>query len=117
MAYYFIKEPSDKKERRSVAAKLYLTMFFTGLIALLASYTQNPDIRSGAMSITTIYVSPFMFIGFFWGFMFTGFLVKPPKESRFLYEIPAKPNYILLAVGIIMLLISTFVLGPGVHLN
>ena len=69
------------------------------------------------MSKTTLFVSPFMFIGFFWGFMFVGFFVKPPKENRFLYEIPKKPNYILLAVGIIMLLISTFVLGPGVYLN
>ena len=117
MAYYFIKDPSDKRQRRIVAAKMYLTAFFVGVIALLASYSQNPDIRSGAMSKTTIYVSPFMFIGFFWGFMFTGFLVKPPKESRYLYDIPAKPNYILLAVGLILLLINTFVLGPGVHLN
>ena len=117
MAYYFIKDTSDKKERRIVAAKLYLTTFFTGLLALLASYSQNPAIRSGAMSKTTIFVSPFMFIGFFWGFMFVGFFVKPPKENRFLYEIPKKPNYILLAIGIIMLLISTFVLGPGVYLN
>ena len=117
MSYYFIKDPSDKKERRAVAAKLYLTMFFVGLFALLASYSQNPAIRNGSLSKVTVYVSPFMFIGFFWGFMFTGFFVKPPKESRFLYDIPEKPNYVLWASGLILFLISTFVLGPGIYLN
>ena len=117
MSYYFIKDPSDKKERRAVAAKLYLTMFFVGLFALLASYSQNPAIRNGSLSKVTLYVSPFMFIGFFWGFMFTGFFVKPPKESRFLYDIPEKPNYVLWASGLILFLISTFVLGPGIYLN
>ncbi len=117
MAYYFIEDGSDKKGRRAVGAKLYLTMFFVGVIALIASYTQNPAIKDGSLSMTTILVSPFMYIGFFWGFLFVGFWMKPPKESRFLYHIPAEPNYILFTVGIILILINTFVLGPGIHLN
>ena len=117
MAYYFIEDGSDKKERRAVGAKLYLTMFFVGVIALIASYTQNPAIKDGSLSMTTILVSPFMYIGFFWGFLFVGFWMKPPKESRFLYHIPAEPKYILFTVGIILILINTFVLGPGIHLN
>ena len=117
MSYYFIKDPADKKERREVAAKLYLSMFITGVIALLASYSQNPAIKDGSLSLTTIFVSPFMYIGFVWGFFFTGFWVKPPKHSRYLYYLPAKPNYILLSVGVILILINTFILGPGIHLN
>ena len=117
MAYYFIEDGTDKKERRAVGAKLYLTMFFVGVIALIASYTQNPAIKDGSLSMTTILVSPFMYIGFLWGFLFVGFWMKPPKKSRYLYHIPAEPNYILFAVGIILILINTFVLGPGIHLN
>jgi hypothetical protein len=117
MAYFFVEDPSNKKERRSVAAKLYLTMFFVGVIALIASYSQNPAIKDGSLSLKTIFVSPFMYIGFVWGFLFTGFLVKPPKENRFIYKLPEQPNIIILAVGIVLILVNTFVSGQGIYLN
>ncbi|MCR5330999.1 MAG: hypothetical protein K6E62_07410, partial [Lachnospiraceae bacterium] len=113
----YIKDPSDKKERRAVAAKLYLSVFFTGVAALLASYSQNPAVKNGSIRLATILVSPFMYIGFVWGFFITGFWVRPPKQSRYLYDLPDKPNYILFTVGVILILINTFVLGPGIHLN
>ena len=56
-------------------------------------------------------------IGFVWGFLFTGFLVKPPKENRFIYKLPEQPNIIILAVGIVLILVNTFVLGQGIYLN
>ena len=56
-----------------------------------------------------------MWIPFFWGFMFTGVMkVLPPKQSRFRYDIPAKPNWVLLAIGLILTAFSFIVLGPGI---
>ena len=59
-----------------------------------------------------------MWIPFFWGFMFTGVMkVKQPKESRFLYKIPEKPNFVLISAGIVLMAIDIFVFGPGIYFN
>ena len=117
MSYYFIEDTSNPKERRKVAAKLHLSPFFVGVFALLASFSQNPSIKDGSLSLPMNMISCFMFLGFIWAFFFTGFWVKPPKESRFLYRLPERPNWILFILGIILILINTFVLGPGIKLN
>ena len=62
-------------------------------------------------------VASFMFIGFVWGFLFTGFLVKPPRKSRFLYTLPKEPHFILYVIGVAVFLVNTFILGPGIYLN
>ena len=43
--------------------------------------------------------------------------VNQPKESRFLYDLPKKPNFVLIAVGIILMAIDIFVFGPGIQFN
>ena len=56
-----------------------------------------------------------MWISFFRGFMFTGVMnLLPPKESRFLYPLPAKPNWFLLAAAVILILVDIFLFGPGI---
>lgn len=117
MSYYFIEDPSDKKQRRSVGAQLHLTTYFVGVIALVLSYTQNPSVKDGSISFATAFIASFMFLAFLWAFLFTGFIVKPPKESRFLYNLTEKPNFVLLFIGVALILVNTFVLGPGIRLN
>lgn len=117
MSYYFIENPADKIERRTVGAKLHLSVFFVGVVFLLASLSQNPSIKNGTVSMVTGLVASFMFIGFVWGFLFTGFLVKPPRKSRFLYTLPKEPHFILYVIGVAVFLVNTFILGPGIYLN
>ena len=49
--------------------------------------------------------------------MFTWVMVKPPKKSRFLYKLPEKPNYVLLAIGVVLIVIDIFVFGPGIKIG
>jgi hypothetical protein len=58
-----------------------------------------------------------MWIPFFWAFMYTGYLVRPPKSGRFLYHLPRKANYVLFFISLILVLIEIFVLGPGIKLG
>ena len=56
-----------------------------------------------------------MWIPFLRGFMFTGVMnVLPPKESRFLYPLPAKPNRLLPAAAVILIPSDIFLFGPGI---
>ena len=117
MSYYFIEDPEDKGQRMGVAIRLHLVMLITGVITHFATWAQNPGVKSGATSFAFSCLTVLMWIPFFWAFMFTGVMkVMPPKESRFLYKLPEKPNYILLAAGIILILIDIFVFGPGIYL-
>ncbi len=78
----------------------------------------GPHYKSGGLSIGSMILFNFMWIPFFWGFMFTGVMkVNQPKESRFLYDLPKKPNFVLIAVGIILMAIDIFVFGPGIQFN
>lgn len=118
MSYYFIEDPNDKAQRMGVAVRLYLMMLIVGVITHFATWAQNPGVRSGATSFAFSCLTVLIWIPFFWGFMFTGVMkVCPPKKSRFLYKLPEKPNYILLAAGVILILVDIFVFGPGIFFH
>ena len=114
MSYYFIEDRTDKKERRAVAFRLHLIVLILGFAVGMIASAMSPAIADGYLTMGTAFLFNFMWIPFFWGFMFTGFMVRPPKKSRFLYHLPAKPNYILLIAGIILILIDLIVFGPGI---
>ena len=40
--------------------------------------------------------------------------VLPPKESRFLYPLPAGPNRLLPAAAVILIPADIFLFGPGI---
>lgn len=40
--------------------------------------------------------------------------VLPPKESRFLYPLPARPNRLLPAAAVILIPADIFLFGPGI---
>ena len=118
MSYYFIKDPDNKKERLHVAFNLHLLMLLIGFPVGMIVTLLSPANKTGELSLFLGLFYNMMWIPFFWGFMFTGVMkTLPPKKSRFLYEIPKKPNYYLFALGIILILIDIFILGPGIYLN
>lgn len=118
MSYYFIEDVSDKKEKMDVALKLHLLMFLIGIVVGFLVSIKSPAIASGEISWGLALFFDLMWIPFFWGFMFTGVMnVLPPKDSRFLYKLPAKPNWALLAAGVVLILIDIFVFGPGIYFN
>ena len=118
LSYYFIEDKDNKKERMHVAINLHLLPFIIGFsLGMIVSF-MSPAVKSGALSIFECILFNFMWIPFFWGFMFTGVMkTLPPKESRFLYKLPGEPNYVLLSVGIVLMLIDIFVFGPGIWFN
>lgn len=118
MSYYFVEDPTNKKERINVAAKLHLSVLVIGLIVHFAGWMQSPYFKSGEIGMAVIISGTFMWVPYLWGFLFTGVMgVMRPKESRFLYKLPEKPNYILLGIGIILILVDIFVFGPGINFN
>ena len=118
MSWYFIEHREDKKERLYVAFRLHLTVLIVGFIVGMICSGLSPAMKDGFLNWGTCLLFNFMWIPFFWGFMFTGVMnVLPPKKSRFLYRLPAKPNWILLAAGILLVLIEIFVFGPGIYLG
>ena len=93
---------------------MLLIGFPVGMIVTVLS----PANKTGELSLFLGLFYNMMWIPFFWGFMFTGVMkTLPPKKSRFLYEIPKEPNYYLFALGITLILIDIFILGPGIYLN
>ncbi len=118
MSYYFIEDPTDKKEKKSVAFRLHLMMLILGTLIGVLTTLIGPHYRSAGLSIGMVILFNCMWIPFFWGFMFTGVMkVKQPKESRFLYKIPEKPNFVLISAGIVLMAIDIFVFGPGINFN
>ena len=118
MSYYFIKDSTDKSEKLGVAFKLHLLMLIIGYPVGIAVTILSPAMKSGTLNLGLGLLYNMMWVPFFWGFMFTGVMnVLPPKNSRFLYRLPEKPNYVLLAVGIILILIDIFIFGPGIKLG
>jgi hypothetical protein len=90
---------------------MLLIGFPVGILVTLIS----PAMESGELNLGLGMLYNMMWVPFFWGFMFTGPMrTLPPKKSPFLYSIPQKPNYILLAVSIVLILVDIFVFGPGV---
>lgn len=118
MSYYFIEDKTNLKERVSVAFKLHLLMLIIGFTWGMVATAISPAKESGELNLGIGLLYNMMWIPFFWGFMFTGVMkTLPPKESRFLYKLPAKPNFLLLGVGIVLLLFDIIVLGPGIWFN
>ena len=110
-SYYFIKNPDDLKERNKVSSRLHLTMIFIGFTIGMIISAMSPNEE---LTLLVGFLYNMVWITFFWGFMFTGVMkVFVPKKSRFLYELPGKPNWLLLAVGVVLTLIDIFVFGPG----
>ena len=115
MSYYFIEDRDNTKERNYVGLRMHLLMvpigFGVGMIVTLLS----PAMGSGDLSLGLGVLYNFMWIPFLWGFLFTGPMkTLPPKESRYLYSIPKKPNWILFAVAVALILVDIFVFGPGI---
>ena len=118
MSYYFIENADDKSERVGVAFKLHLLMLIVGYPVGMIVTVLSPAVESGELNIALGLLYNMMWIPFFWGFMFTGVMhTLPPKKSRFLYKLPGKPQWSLLAVGMILILIDIIVFGPGIQLN
>lgn len=116
MSYYFIEDSNDKNEKLSVAFKLHLIVLLLSYPIGIITSLFSPAMLSGELNIGLSLLYNFMWVPFFWGFMFTGVMnVLPPKQSRFLYKLPPKPNYILLAIGIILILTDIIVFAPGLY--
>ena len=114
MSYYFIDDPADKKERLYVATRLHMVMLIVAMVVGCIDGIISP--ASGGSYFAVIFAN-MEWIVFFWAFMFTWVMVRHPKESRFLYSLPQKSNYLLLAVSVVLILINIIVLGPGINVN
>ena len=115
MSYYFIENCTNKKEKLSVAFKLHLLMLIIGYPVGIIVTLLSPAMKSGELSLGLGLLYNMMWVPFFWGFMFTGVMnVFPPKKSRFLFKLPAKPNWILLIIGIALILVDICIFGPGI---
>ena len=118
MSYYFIEDKDNKKERLGVAFKLHLLVMLIGYTIGIIVTLLSPAMGSGELSLGLGLLYNMMWISFFWGFMFTGPMhTLPPRKSRFLYKLPAKPNWVLFAVSVVLILIDIFVFGPGIQIN
>ena len=117
MSYCFIKDPEDKKERLYVAFRLHLVVLIVGFTVGMICSGLSPAMKDGYLNWGMCILFNFMWIPFLWGWLYTGYLMKPPKNSRFLYKLPTDPNWILLAIGIILVLVEIFVFGPGIYLG
>ena len=118
LSYYFISDKDNKKERIHVALGLHLIPLIAGFAVGMIISAISPAVKAGWLTMGECLLFQFMWIPFFWGFMFTGVMnVLPPKESRFLYKLPQKPNWLFFAFGLILVLIDIFIFGPGVFFN
>lgn len=118
LSYYFIEDSTNKKERLYVAFRLHLLMLLIGYSVGIIVTIMSPAMNTKELSLGLGILYNMMWVPFFWGFMFTGPMhTLPPKKSRFLYNIPKKPNYILFIVSIIFILVDIFVFGPGIYFN
>jgi len=118
LSYYFIENKDNKSERMHVAFGLHLIPFIVGFaVGMICSFI-SPFVKSGQLRIGSCLLFNCMWIPFFWGFMFTGPMkTLPPKTSRFLYKLPGKPNWILLGMGVVLILVDIFVFGPGIFFS
>ena len=113
MSYYFVEAPADKQERLYVATRLHLVMLIVATIIGCIGGVVSP--ATGGSYFAVVFAN-MEWIVFFWAFMFTWVMVKHPKKSRCLYSLPKEPNYVLLAIGLILVLVDLVVLGPGIDI-
>ena len=118
LSYYFIEDKDSKAERMHVAVGLHLLPLIVGFsLGMICSF-MSPMAGTGALSIGESVLFSFMWVPFFWGFMFTGVMkTLPPKTSRFLYRLPEKPDWVLLCVAVILILIDIVIFAPGIWFN
>ena len=117
MSYYFIKDKDNKIERRNVAFKLHMSVLILGVLIGLICSAISPMNATGELNLGVGLLYNMMWIPFFWAFMFTWVMVRPPKKSRFLYKLPEKLNIPLLVIGVILILVDICWFGPGIKLN
>ena len=117
LSYSFIENKDDRKERRYVGFRLHMTVLIVGFTVGMICSGLSPAMKDGYLNWGMCILFNFMWIPFLWGWLYTGYLMKPPKNSRFLCKLPTDPNWILLAVGIILVLVEIFVFGPGIYLG
>ncbi len=118
VSYFFIEDGDNRKERMSVAFRLHLIVLLIGFPVGIIVTLLSPAMGSGELNPGLGILYNMMWITFFWGFMFTGPMhTLPPKKSRFLYRLPAKPNWILFAVSAALIVIDIVVFGPGIQIN
>ena len=117
-SYDFIENSDDRQDRMNVALKLHLLVFIIGIIVGTICWGMSPVVRSGELSFMIGIFFDFMWIPFFWGFMFTGVMkVLPPAKSHFMYKLPEKPAWLLLAAGAAFILLDIFLFGPGIYFS
>ena len=118
MSYYFIENNQDRKERFYVGLRLYLVPFIVTTVfsVIVDMNSRLYKLGYGAANPGFTILTKFMMISFFWAFMFTWVMVKPPKESRFLYHLVKEPKYVMWAVTAVLLAIDLFVLAPGIDM-
>ena len=97
MSYYFIEDPGNRKERFHVALRLHLIPFFVSSIFGVIVDLNSKLIREGYADANPgfLITCRFMLLGFFWAFFFTWVMVKPPKQTRFLYFLTREPKFIM----------------------
>ncbi len=117
MSYWFIEDPSDRSERFYVAFRLHMLPLIFGAVVGIIVSLMSPAIASGELTLATSLLYNLMWITFFWGFMFTWVMVKPPAKSRFMYKLPAEPHYIVMIAAAVLILFDILVLGPGIPIG
>ncbi|MBR0415335.1 MAG: hypothetical protein IJI67_09745 [Clostridia bacterium] len=117
LSYYFIEDSSDKKQRRTVGFQLHMTVFIVGFIVGLICSALSPMNATGELNFGLGLLYNCMWIPFFWGFMFTGFMVKPPKQSRFTGKLDADRHIGLWVVSIALILVDICIFGPGIAIH
>ena len=117
MSYWFIEDPSDRSERFYVAFRLHMLPLIFGAVVGIIVSLMSPAIASGELTLATSLLYNLMWITFFWGFMFTWKMVKPPKKSRWLYDLPEEPLYAFWIAAAAVSLFDIFVLGPGIRIE
>ena len=117
LSYFFIKDPADEKQRFYTAVRLHLPMFIVPFVMACLVMIPSPMIKEGAVTYAETLFWNMAWIAFFWGFMFTWKMVKPPKKSRWLYDLAKKPLYGIWIAAAAVSLFDLFVLGPGIRIH
>lgn len=117
LSYFYIKDPANEKQRFYTAVRLHLPMFIVPFVMACLVMIPSPMIKEGAVTYAETLFWNMAWIAFFWGFMFTWKMVKPPKKSRWLYDLPKEPLYGIWIAAAAVSLFDLFVLGPGIRIH
>ena len=117
LSYHFVEDQYDRAGRLNVALRLHLVMFLTGIIVGPLSMVGSPMMLTGELSPLLVACYSLMWIPFFWGFMFTWVMVRPPRSTRYRYPLPKAPVWPLVALSLALTLVNLLVFGPGIRLG